>query len=540
MADKGFTCFSKLTPAVCIDYVNACKKETNKRGKPHPPRTLAARIAPLETLYQFREYLLDAPPEHPWPGQSAFSLAGVDSRASQCIGKTEMIPDRLSKKLAKGSLHYIEERAEELLMHRSEQLAGKDDAEYWGKAGYKGRQQFQKELGFLLTSCYVVIDQFSGIRDSEMASLDTDCYYEHEGWDGATYGWIKGMLYKTEEDPTPGEWMVPPVVAKAVEVATKVTAPLRAKLQARIEELEARIASAAYLSEEQKSQDVEDLTDIKKHINSLFLSRSFKSSRISAWSGQATRLRLKQLAERLELRVEASDLAQVQKTNEIHVGDIWPLAPHQFRKTFGVYVARNVLGDVRYLREHFKHWSLDMTLYYAAKGLDYIDQGLFDEVLSERDELQAIIIEGWISTDSPITGEGSRKIKEWRERDEVRVAKDHRDLARKMAIGFYIRGTGHSWCTSETCKGMGLYDVLVCAPCENRIIDNTHRLVWHGIREQQIELLAMDDLGDPMWERATKHLRYAEKILGELGDVVEPYPFPPKPSEQRNRMAGVA
>ena len=36
---------------------------------------------------------------------------------------------------------------------------------------------------------------------------------------------------------------------------------------------------------------------------------------------------------------------------------------------------------------------------------------------------------------------------------------------------------------------------------------------------QQIELLQMDDLGDPMWQRAKNHLRYAEQIIQELGDT---------------------
>ena len=46
----------------------------------------------------------------------------------------------------------------------------------------------------------------------------------------------------------------------------------------------------------------------------------------------------------------------------------------------------------------------------------------------------------------------------------------------------------------------------------------------------------MDDLGDPMWQRAKNHLRYAELVLQELGEEVEPFPVPPMPSEQRQAL----
>lgn len=34
----------------------------------------------------------------------------------------------------------------------------------------------------------------------------------------------------------------------------------------------------------------------------------------------------------------------------------WNLANHQFRRKFANYAARSRFGDLRYLREHFKHW----------------------------------------------------------------------------------------------------------------------------------------------------------------------------------------
>ncbi|MDB5935350.1 MAG: hypothetical protein JWQ01_2694 [Massilia sp.] len=36
-----------------------------------------------------------------------------------------------------------------------------------------------------------------------------------------------------------------------------------------------------------------------------------------------------------------------------------------YKRLTACYAARSQFGDLRYLRDHFKHWSLDMTLGYA-------------------------------------------------------------------------------------------------------------------------------------------------------------------------------
>jgi hypothetical protein len=57
--------------------------------------------------------------------------------------------------------------------------------------------------------------------------------------------------------------------------------------------------------------------------------------------------------------------------------------------------------------------------------------------------------------------------------------------------------------------------------------------MWYGIRDQQLELMMLDDCGDPIWQGALDSMRYAEQILTDLGEKVVPYPAPPKPSERR-------
>ncbi|RRH88389.1 hypothetical protein EH244_12165 [Variovorax beijingensis] len=68
-------------------------------------------------------------------------------------------------------------------------------------------------------------------------------------------------------------------------------------------------------------------------------------------------------------------------------GVSWTLATHQFRRKFANYAARSQFGDLRYLREHFKHWSMDMTLGYALNESQEVK--LYIEIQDELDDIKA-------------------------------------------------------------------------------------------------------------------------------------------------------
>jgi integrase len=542
MVDVGHNGFSDLTPETCLAYVAHCRKSTaweqspgERSNRPLARGTLQNRFHCLEDLWNFRDNLTDALTQHPWSGQSAGYLAGYARRGHKDVD-TEQIPDRLMVKLVQGSLHYVTDSyGERLLDCRDARDAGHPIDGHLKQLGLQNWKAVRLEIFRLITSCYVIIDTFSGMRVSEVLSLEIGCYYEHEGWDGATYGWLKGTTYKLEEDPKPGEWMVPPVVRQAVELAVRATSPIRAELEKMIAVLEAKLRNIRYLDDSLHQKDAEVLNDMKKHRFGLFLTRYYALNTISTISNQTILYNLNNFAKHLDLKVELADLQQVRNKSKVKVGDIWPLATHQFRRTFARYVARCILGDVRYLREHFKHWSLDMTLGYAWNEDDLLDPTLIDEILGEHQEIQSDVVLGWVdfNQNQHLSGVGGKNIESARERTRVLIATDPRAVAQQLSKGYFIRGLGHSWCTEKECRGKGIYSVTECKECENRVIDESHIPMWHGIRQQQIELLHIDDCGDPMWQGAVDSLRYAEQVLADLGEELEPYPVPPKPSQRR-------
>lgn len=76
----------------------------------------------------------------------------------------------------------------------------------------------------------------------------------------------------------------------------------------------------------------------------------------------------------------------------------YPLHTHQFRRTYAYFVARSELGDLLTLRDHFGHWSLDMTTYYADGATDDFesDVELLEMVAKEKLGRQSEVMTGYL------------------------------------------------------------------------------------------------------------------------------------------------
>ncbi len=557
MHANNMDAFDKLTPEQCMRFANFIT--ANKTIK---QRKIIGHLECLELIYHFRDKIDRPMNQHPWPDDTAFTIAGARRSGGMYDVKTELIPKRIYAMLGSKALNYIEHESERILStwlafhfayseeiglaeyHAQKRMAKGFKRQYqtlqtvtydiararsFSKVkktlesnGFSHLTDLDNEVRFLRTCCYIVIAMFSGMRDSEVTSLKINCFERSSDMDGEEYCWLHGMTYKLEDQPKPAKWMVPEIVEKAICVVNEIRRPIasyiaqQADLNFELAETQAYAAKAA-----------DDAAILGEN---LFFSWRALGTRPEFLVNSHTNKWLKLVAERFELVVQGEDLSEVIDREVIIPESFWPLTTHQFRRTFAVFVARNVLGDVRYLRHHFKHWSMDMTLHYAKDPL--FDDSIFESVLSKRDELQASIISGWLARNQNLSGGRAEHIVNFRGRSEVKTAKNPQALAKAIGEGIFIRGTGHSWClaTTKGCGGEGLYDAIRCAGCGEGIIDQSHLIIWQRVRDQQIEALSWPDLGDPAWERASRHLREAERVLGELGHPVDPYKLPERPS----------
>ena len=217
-----------------------------------------------------------------------------------------------------------------------------------------------------------------------------------------------------------------------------------------------------------------------------------QNNNVDVLSGDAINLGLQKLADSLGLDIK--------------------LASHRFRRTFASYVVHHKLGDLRYLRDHFKHWSLEMTVLYAMNEMQ--DLELYDEIYAAFDDERQGIIGHWLEPDTPLTGGLANQIRNLRDKaTPTRTHKTRADMIKHISEQVYLRSTGLAWCTNDDGSCVGGY----CEECEHGVIDDKKQAFWRGVYAQQIELRLIDDLGDAGRRTVDKAIVRCEKVLTDLG-----------------------
>lgn len=481
--------------------------------------TVKRRLSMLEKLYAQAGKIDDFLPEHPWPFESATVLAGIDQRMSHRLPLTSVIPDDVFICLAKKAIEYIDDRADDILRVHAEVEQAMDSARKRGVTGrayifgfgrevarmhgYGGLREFNTDMSMLKTACYICINMFSGLRNSEMMSLDSNCITKTLGIDGSYECiWLHGTIYKS--GVRPHKWLVPPIVERAIKLAERLCAPLQGTLFTEAQQLKKRLANS---SMKINVSDAKRLGEIERIKTKLFLSIYYgkRGPSVDVASNASVNKWLKDFCKHCNIR-DADD-------------NPWALATHQFRRTFAYNYARSELGDLLYLRDHYGHWSLDMTVLYADGGADeyQVDNGLLEDIVRAKQERQAEILATYIDTDAALAN-GEDWLGAWR--PMVRTAKNKEELIRELSDTLTLNGTGHSWCAGNAkggnCGGLCVFEADMCVDCNTGIIGPEHLPVWRAIAEQQRVVLDLSDMGAPAKGRAKRILAKANQVISRL------------------------
>jgi integrase len=517
MVSLGLNQFAQLEGKT-LNYVPIARKARITQSE-LAGMTVQSRLNIVEYIYYQRSKLKDAIQNHPWPHETSFSLAGVKRGGVHRKPTTEIIPDHVVSQLSRVAIDYVQKRSGMILKASRKTDAAAKEKRYFGrqcqtdarthaamKSGYTGMFELRAEKIRLRTACYIVINMFSGIRNSEMTSLSENCITRGRSLDDTMdILWLHGTIYKTNVRAK--KWLVPPIVAEAVEVLTRLTAPLKAKILQ--DEINLKKSIELIGTEIDKNKTLKQLTKrlhtASTQKNKLFLALSSKTESISVLSGTKLNFNLKDFCAFHNIRCDNSE------TYRLH--------SHQFRRTYARFVAKAELGDLLTLRDHFGHWSIDMTIYYCEGGADEYeaDTELLEMVSKEKSQRKREIVGNYLESDAPLAN-GNHWMKDWRM--SVRTAKNKKELMDEYASTITLNGTGHSWCIGNAkgagCGGLCVFEAQMCVDCNYAIIGQEHRPVWEGIRDQQLEALALDDMGYGGRERAQALLESAEKVLRRL------------------------
>lgn len=440
--------------------------------------TVYNRLRIFDLLWLFRNETFHPLQRSPWGNSNLSRFTGIKAmklaeEAGGRAGRTAIIPQDVQAT--------IFTYCENILKQAPEVLKNRNKAK-WGERDPKLVQV--RDAGLYILSIT------SGMRNEEAIGVESGSW-RSEVRDGVEYHWVGTIEHKTLKGKV--EYLVPAVTIKALEVMHEYAKPLQAKLAAEIKLLE---AGATTLSEKERLIRLEKVKiDSKK----LFLCISGgPKSRIDAFSSVGSRRAFGRLA--------------------VAAGVDWDLQPHQCRRTYARMVVESKMGraSLVFLKWQLKHSSISMTQLYASNPLQ--DAAIFDEILQEMTYFKMDLIDSWLD-DRPLTGGAGREISHLRA-----IPIDNRsNLLAQTAAQVHIRATGHGWCLAEEkgCGGAGLYEATRCAGCKSSVIDERFLSTWRGILDQQKELLAIDDAGPAVKQRALRELTIATQVMKELGVINE-------------------
>jgi integrase len=485
-----------FTAQAYVAHVNTLTAKYKGKVSPLSKATKGAKFFALEQLYLYCN-AFDFVKEQPWFDSSASEQAGNVGKTlseSRNKAKTLIIPDAVLYPLCDYTMSFID-RAKELLdlKEKLEQFVptvkGATSREQQKRlylqslnSGFDTIGELNKVLFLLRDSCIFWLLLTTGMRIHEILGIKRGAY-RTESKDGETYYYIETVSKKTYTGLA--EWIAPKIAVDAIKILERSSSPLQALL-------EVELAQAKTNSDH---AEVNRLTDISGKV---CISKSKTNSTVSILSGKAiTSKRLPNLC------------------TQINVD--WELASHQFRRTFANYAVHSELGDLRALKDHFKHWSITMTALYAYN--DALDLELFEEMLKEKYWVEEQIKFDWFDLDSPITGGAiADRIMQVRgDEEHIKAFKTKRDMIKAYSGNIPIRSTGIAWCTNDDDGCMG----GKCEECESGIVDKNNQKHWEGMLIQQFELSEVDDIGEAGQAAVAKGMERCEKVLISLGVDVE-------------------
>lgn len=489
----------EVTSMVCATYVAACKAERQTRKMGNPPlsaESLMRRFVAVETLHELSLFTSTPILTHPWPESSAAHLAGIVGRKRH--SKTPLIPDDVFATLFSEAWDILQ-RGDALLdlrdglnehvanlKYRAKQAIWKARNRYLNVHDWKGGfGKFTVALNELRTACYIVVASLSGCRNHELAYVGSGACHRTEEADGEVYWWMRSQSDKTGTGKT--EWMVPEAVVEALRVMDRWAAPYQAMLA---EEIAMRRAANPHDPE---------IAEAQRHEAAVFLSADKSRGKgVRTLTQECWNRFLKAFAKRCGLD--------------------WELTSHQFRRKFANYAARSKFGDLRYLREHFKHWSQDMTNDAYALN-EFQEMELYAEIQDEVETLKLGVAELWLNPAEPLAGGYGKNLVAWRGRDEnIALFKDHATMVRSVAESHAIRSNGHAWCTADDNKCIGnTFEKTCCSGCDNGVIGRVHGRLYQQLYDDLKEVAKCDDIGPGGQARVLRDIERCRDVLCSLG-----------------------
>jgi hypothetical protein len=323
-----------------------------------------------------------------------------------------------------------------------------------------GTQQFGSYLTAVALAARILVAAFSAARDEEHAGFRRDCLETRDDEVLGRIFLLSGTTKKTKKDKR-AYWITSPVSEKAVNAAASVAG------------LRAREAASNPKYNGLVSQNINPLfprvTD--PWIGRVDVLQALSTAGLTARANSTLSIVLrasKKLFDEKELAIQTEDLEQALRLDpdlsreRFAVGKLWPLAWHQFRRTF-VCLAAGAGVSIASTAWQLKHVGPWMAQHYRRNYFNLLaDPDLADEFA--RAQVEILLIRG-----QELAGS-----------DFVPLSRRDKSIAVKLLTGiekralkqaaeegrFALRETGPGLCTNpDSCPYGGWEHVAKCVGC---------------------------------------------------------------------------
>jgi hypothetical protein len=219
------------------------------------------------------------------------------------------------------------------------------------------------------------------------------------------------------------------------------------------------------------------------------------------------------LRERLVPAIEEDDLAELESIEpfrawrdeaEYAVGQLWPLKPHQLRRSLALYANASGLVRLSSLVRQLQHITREMSLYYArgsAYAINFIAEdpkGYTKHIVGEwqdgeKESQYLAFVQDVLKSDEPMYGAAGSYYEMQRKRGEILSLDDFKKQIKMGRLAY--RKSPLGGCTNpsacESSKGLRLVDVS-CATEGCKHLIGKHSKILQTIRLQRAALSHVD------------------------------------------------
>mgnify|MGYP000878548544 FL=1 len=432
-------------------------------------RTLGQIFAAVELLYLFRGEHQGTLGIHPWPESSAKDVAGLTGQRdndARKVGLTPLIPMDVASILFK--------YAESILEGANFLLEQRDSGK---RSSFK-----DTEITAIRDACFYLLGVLTGMRSSELSSIEVEPG-RTEVHNGFTFHWLTSTEHKTKKGEV--DYLMPSLGHRILRIMERWSRPYRQRLSVQIKKMEEKSATLT-------TKELQWLARARSNAKRMFLGNG--RGGIVPVSGTAWVKNLGKFAR--------------------SAGTNWALSPHQTRRLYAYTFVRHKLGDLLFLKEQFKHSSIDMSQLYGSNPRQ--DRALYDDILSELLRYKGEVITTWLEKDEPLAGGAGHKIMKMRAHE----FQDRKAMVTEASRRVQMRSNGHAWCLAQDdgCGGSGIYAKGSCGGCRNGLVDRRFIPIWQEAYRHHKELLReAQQWGPGAIRRVSADLEQAGKILRDLG-----------------------